>query len=168
MGADRTLSLASECLPTQLTSRFWCFKLFPSKGHSGFYWSTNRAVVRNGDICHIRAAVCLLGLAWDLTRGFSLPMSKLHRGALGGVPQSHSAMCGNSEGAGLWLLSHVCQSGGGAVRGLHAEVLRGPEVLPDLRGRLTFAAAHLWFRSMWTKGGIRCHNKSGPPGSNKW
>lgn len=138
----------------------------------GSFWlsvvTNNPGKQEHGLLFYLRVAVCILCFAWNLTWGFGFPMPKLHRGASSRVSQSHSSMSRNSEGAGLWLLSSVCQAGGGTLRSLHAEVLQRSEVLPEHGGWITFATAHPGFRTVWTKSGLGCNDESGPAGYKWW
>lgn len=110
----------------------------------------------NGHVFYLQAAVCTLCFAWNLTWGFGFPMSKLYSRACGCVSKSHS-MSRDGEGAGLWLLSSMCQAGGGALWRLYSKVLQRTEVLPKCRGWITFAAAHTGLRTMWTNSGLGFH-----------
>lgn len=170
MTADRTLSVAWQCLPTHS----WLSRSFQVHTviSQGSFW---RSVVtikprkrKHGHIFYLRVAVCILCFAWNLTWRFGFPMPELHRGASSCVSQGHSGMSRDSERAGLRLLPSVRPAGGGAVRGLHAAVLQRPEVLPEHGGWVTFAAAHPGFRTMWTESGHGCHDESGPPGYKWW
>lgn len=89
---------------------------------------------KNGHVFYLQAAVCILCFACNLTWGFGFPMSKLYSEASRCMSQSPSTMSRDSEGAGLWLLSSMCQAGGGALRCLHSKVLQRTEVLPKRRG----------------------------------
>lgn len=168
MRARRTLWVASQCLPTHSwLSRSWVHTDI-IQGSFCLSVVTNTPRIRgNGHIFYLRAAVCTLCFAWNRTWRFGFPMSKLYCGASSCVSQSHSIMSRNSEGAGLRLLSSMCQAGGGALRRVHTKVLQRTEVLPKCRGWITFAAAHPGLRTVWTKSGLGYHNKSGRPGY-KW
>lgn len=150
---------------TQLTFSLLSLILLTSTGHFDLQQSLNKPRKhQNGHVFDLQVAVCVLCIAWILTRGSGFPMPKLYRRASGCVSQSHDAVSRDSEGAGLWLLPAVCQAGRGALWSVHAEVLGRPEVLPKHRVRITIATAHPRFRTMWTTSGLGCHDKSGPAG----
>ncbi len=79
-----------------------------------------------------------------------VPLSELHCGAPGGLPDAHGDVRGDCSRAWLRLLSSVCPARGRAVRRLHTEMLQWSAVLSQAGFGVAPGAAGSRAREMWT------------------